>query len=382
MHSNYLGIRAQRGGGPGRGGGTGQKYGKTPQATPSTRCQKCGQLGHWSFECTGQREYKVRPTRTQILKNPKLRKELEEAAPVRTEEIPKEGTAAAILAANEAKRQAKLKAQREEDQSGRSRRDRSASVSSSGSSGSYSSSYSGSSRFDADDPVPSRKSEIAIFNLREKIGTGMGGKSAAEQLDETGTSLPAFGISEGLSTVEATDVYKEECCERIEEMLGASKVLCWNVIVRDVGSGQPDTNGLMQMKLEKAFAPTTNLKAVASFAHFDQDEYYARTIIKRAAGDDVFEKYSPPEIVNIWRPLLHGPRLVHSEAGWAYLQHTQPNEAYLLRCYNSNMGMDGEALFTRHAACEMLNEPDPIGLEGKPKVPRRSVEGRMSVLYE
>ncbi|BGP27715.1 hypothetical protein JCM10295v2_006690 [Rhodotorula toruloides] len=497
MHSNYLGIRAQRGGGPGRGGGTGQKYGKTPQATPSTRCQKCGQLGHWSFECTGQREYKVRPTRTQILKNPKLRKELEEAAPVRTEEIPKEGTAAAILAANEAKRQAKLKAQREEDQSGRSRRDRSASVSSSGSSGSYSSSYSGSSRsdsrsrsrsrsmirsrsrsrgrksrsasdsrslgievevarsveearpvavvlelsvaeqeqgrwqesqqeyvkelpqaeipdpakylarFDADDPVPSRKSEIAIFNLREKIGTGMGGKSAAEQLDETGTSLPAFGISEGLSTVEATDVYKEECCERIEEMLGASKVLCWNVIVRDVGSGQPDTNGLMQMKLEKAFAPTTNLKAVASFAHFDQDEYYARTIIKRAAGDDVFEKYSPPEIVNIWRPLLHGPvtnplavsdfssmdldkdvmRMAGSydtaySAGWAYLQHTQPNEAYLLRCYNSNMGMDGEALFTRHAACEMLNEPDPIGLEGKPKVPRRSVEGRMSVLYE
>ncbi|BGP03556.1 hypothetical protein JCM10021v2_007291 [Rhodotorula toruloides] len=135
MHNNYLGIRAQRGGGsgggPGRGGGTGQKYGKTPQATPSTRCQKCGQLGHWSFECTGQREYKVRPTRTQILKNPKLRKELEEAAPVRTEEIPKEGTAAAILAANEAKRQAKLKAQREEEERGRSkqsRRDRSESL--------------------------------------------------------------------------------------------------------------------------------------------------------------------------------------------------------------------------------------------------------------
>ncbi|BGP35437.1 hypothetical protein JCM10296v2_007275 [Rhodotorula toruloides] len=128
MHNNYLGIRSQRGGGsgggPGRGGGTGQKYGKTPQATPSTRCQKCGQLGHWSFECTGQREYKVRPTRTQILKNPKLRKELEEAAPVRTEEIPKEGTAAAILAANEAKRQAKLKAQREEEERGRSRRSR------------------------------------------------------------------------------------------------------------------------------------------------------------------------------------------------------------------------------------------------------------------
>lgn len=34
-------------------------------------------------------EYKVRPTRTQILKNPKLRPALTEAAPPRTEDMPK-----------------------------------------------------------------------------------------------------------------------------------------------------------------------------------------------------------------------------------------------------------------------------------------------------
>ncbi|BGP11453.1 hypothetical protein JCM10049v2_007360 [Rhodotorula toruloides] len=272
-------------------------------------------------------------------------------------------------------------------------------------------------RFDADDPVPSRKSEIAIFDLREEFDAGMGGKSAGQQLDETGYAVvkhaSAFGTSEGLSTVEATDSYKDECCSALKEMLGASKVLCWNVVVRDAGSGQPDTKGVMQMKLEKGFAPTTDLKAVASFAHVDQDEEYARTIIKRAAGDDVFEKYSRAEIVNIWRP-LHGPvtnnplavsdffsmdldKDVMRMAGsygtaysvsysprqrWAYLQHMQPDEAYLLRCYDSNMGKNGEALFTGHVACEMLNEPDPVGLEGKPKVPRRSVEARMFVLYE
>ncbi|CEQ42534.1 SPOSA6832_04367 [Sporobolomyces salmonicolor] len=114
MYGNYLGLSSTRG--PG-GGGPPSKYGKQPKASPSTRCQKCNGLGHYTYECTGQREYKVRPTRTQLLKNPKLRTQLTESVPPRTEEMPnslslatREGTAAAILAANEAKRQAKLKA--------------------------------------------------------------------------------------------------------------------------------------------------------------------------------------------------------------------------------------------------------------------------------
>lgn len=59
------------------------------QATASTKCQKCMKLGHFTFECKNQREYKVRPTRTQILKNPKLRPELTASLPPRTEEMPK-----------------------------------------------------------------------------------------------------------------------------------------------------------------------------------------------------------------------------------------------------------------------------------------------------
>ncbi|BGP51722.1 hypothetical protein JCM10450v2_007672 [Rhodotorula kratochvilovae] len=136
MQNNYLGLSSRRGGGAsgssssfggrGNGGGPpgGQKYGKQPTATPSTRCQKCNALGHWSFECTGQREYKVRSTRTQILKNPKLRTPLTESAPPRTEDMPREGTAAAILAANEAKRLAKLEAARRDEDSNRGRSSR------------------------------------------------------------------------------------------------------------------------------------------------------------------------------------------------------------------------------------------------------------------
>ncbi|KAK4047109.1 hypothetical protein OIO90_006311 [Microbotryomycetes sp. JL221] len=154
MFGNYLGI------GRDRGKDSGNKYARNQtKATASTRCQKCNQLGHYTYECTGQREYKVRPTRTQILNNPKLRTKVTGQhqaieAPPATELMPKEGTAAAILAANEAKRAAKaakLKAQQQQDDRRSRRKSRSASMSSSGSSASSSgsdsrSSYSSSSR--------------------------------------------------------------------------------------------------------------------------------------------------------------------------------------------------------------------------------------------
>ncbi|KAG0666942.1 hypothetical protein C6P46_003652 [Rhodotorula mucilaginosa] len=152
MHANYLGLRGQK---SGTAAGGSSRYSRAAsQASPSTRCQKCLGLGHYTADCTNKREYKVRPTRTQILKNPKLRTPLTESAPVRTEEMPKqvvlfsrsqegssnrlgksvnrEGTAAAILAANEAKRQAKLANAKHEEERGRSSRRRGSVSSSSG----------------------------------------------------------------------------------------------------------------------------------------------------------------------------------------------------------------------------------------------------------
>ncbi|KAI9012693.1 zinc knuckle-domain-containing protein, partial [Phycomyces nitens] len=41
-----------------------------PRATPSTRCQKCLEYGHWTYECKKERSYSSRPTRTQQLKKP------------------------------------------------------------------------------------------------------------------------------------------------------------------------------------------------------------------------------------------------------------------------------------------------------------------------
>lgn len=36
-------------------------------------CQKCFEIGHWTYECKNERVYISRPSRTQQLKNPKLR---------------------------------------------------------------------------------------------------------------------------------------------------------------------------------------------------------------------------------------------------------------------------------------------------------------------
>ncbi|XP_030456229.1 uncharacterized protein LOC130139549 [Syzygium oleosum] len=41
----------------------------------SAQCQKCYQPGHWTYQCTNERVYISRPSRTQLLKNPKLNAE-------------------------------------------------------------------------------------------------------------------------------------------------------------------------------------------------------------------------------------------------------------------------------------------------------------------
>ena len=37
------------------------------------QCQKCFQMGHWTYECKNERVYISRPTQTQQLANPKLK---------------------------------------------------------------------------------------------------------------------------------------------------------------------------------------------------------------------------------------------------------------------------------------------------------------------
>nr|GMC62310.1 zinc finger CCHC domain-containing protein 10-like [Ipomoea batatas] len=47
----------------------------------ASQCQKCFQTGHWTYECKNERVYISRPSRTQQLKNPKLRMKIQNQIP-------------------------------------------------------------------------------------------------------------------------------------------------------------------------------------------------------------------------------------------------------------------------------------------------------------
>lgn len=94
----------------------------------------------------------------------------------------------------------------------------------------------------------------------------------------------------------------------VKEELGADQVFVWNSVTR---SADPDVNtpygtNHFQDKAIKGLQFGMMIRPVASGAHVDQDASNSRRMCKGAAGDDVFEKFSRVQQLNIWRP-LKGP---------------------------------------------------------------------------
>ncbi|GAA0159065.1 hypothetical protein LIER_15937 [Lithospermum erythrorhizon] len=58
----------------------------------AAQCQKCFQPGHWTYECKNERVYISRPSRTQQLKNPKLRMKVSISYDLENPDIKKEET--------------------------------------------------------------------------------------------------------------------------------------------------------------------------------------------------------------------------------------------------------------------------------------------------
>ncbi|CAG8535079.1 651_t:CDS:2 [Funneliformis caledonium] len=54
-----------------KSGFSGRRYPSTgSKPSPNTKCQKCLETGHWTYECKNKRAYSARPTRTQQLTKP------------------------------------------------------------------------------------------------------------------------------------------------------------------------------------------------------------------------------------------------------------------------------------------------------------------------
>lgn len=94
----------------------------------------------------------------------------------------------------------------------------------------------------------------------------------------------------------------------VKEELGADQVFVWNSVTRsaDPDVNTPYGNNHFQDKAIKGLQFGTMIRPVASGAHVDQDAPNSRRMCKGAAGDDVFEKFSRVQQLNIWRP-LKGP---------------------------------------------------------------------------
>ncbi|KAI8458290.1 hypothetical protein BY996DRAFT_6430261 [Phakopsora pachyrhizi] len=77
------------------------------KASQSTRCQKCEKFGHFTYNCPVKAvPYKSRPSRTQQLINPKVKRQ-EPSVEVPEEFLSKKGVAAKILEKNEQVRREK-----------------------------------------------------------------------------------------------------------------------------------------------------------------------------------------------------------------------------------------------------------------------------------
>ncbi|KAI0712201.1 zinc knuckle-domain-containing protein [Earliella scabrosa] len=113
------------------------KSNNNPRATSSTVCQRCLGTGHFTYQCKGARPYISRPSRTQMLENPKLLAKLK-ADGKPSVEVPEEfksksGVANKILEAKEKERAKNQDKDKGEGSSQKRKRSRSVSSSSSSS---------------------------------------------------------------------------------------------------------------------------------------------------------------------------------------------------------------------------------------------------------
>ncbi|KAL6841898.1 hypothetical protein ACP4OV_028410 [Aristida adscensionis] len=98
------------------------KASKTSFPGGNTQCQKCFQPGHWTYECKNERVYMSRPSRTQQLKNPKLKKNASVSYQFENPDLIKEREAEKKLMQEKLKKE---KAERKKAKSKRKHRSRS-----------------------------------------------------------------------------------------------------------------------------------------------------------------------------------------------------------------------------------------------------------------
>lgn len=212
----------------------------------------------------------------------------------------------------------------------------------------------------------------------------------------------------------------------LKEELGADEVFIWNSVTR---SANPEVNTAygsnhFQDKAIKGLQFGSTIRPVSSGTHVDQDAPNSRRMCRGAAGEDVFEKFSRVQQLNVWRPLkgpvtcqplavcdgstlpaksqsvhmgMFGTRVIVHHDGescvptvlgsggangsrstdaqkWYYIKRQDVDEPIILKIYDSKV-LPGQAEYAPHTGVHDLK-----GADG-PELPRESIEIRAVVCY-
>lgn len=65
---------------------------------------------------------------------------------------------------------------------------------------------------------------------------------------------------------------------------------------------------------------------------------------------------------------------------WGYIRHQMPEEVILLKCYDSDQGASGSALYCAHVAVQV--DGDAEGIDPGLVKPRESIEVRLVAVWE
>lgn len=145
--------------------------GSSQASSAAAMCQKCLRTGHWTYECKNEAVYVQRPSRSQQLKNPKLRQPFNKDRPPELQE--EEEMVSIAEKSKKLKHNGRVKAKTKKTNSQRKRRrsvSSSSSESSSSSSSSSDSESSGSltSSSDSSSSESSSSSSDSDLSLRRK----------------------------------------------------------------------------------------------------------------------------------------------------------------------------------------------------------------------
>ncbi|WVQ78648.1 hypothetical protein IAT38_000735 [Cryptococcus sp. DSM 104549] len=257
---------------------------------------------------------------------------------------------------------------------------------------------------------PSEDIKVPLYDMRKAVEAGDGEwVAASEQIDLRGfacSQTPSKYSEADVSTPEGIAGYLEETVELTKKLFGATDVIAWNSrIRRNDPTPPPVTAEILQHKVEKGFVPKEMPRPIAKNAHCDQTYEYSEVLLKRAKGDDVFQKYRRGQIINLWRPLVRvtnaplavmdhrtmaptdvgvhasafGP-LYHffhnEEQKWYYIPNMEPKDALWIKCFDSDKSV---AAYAPHVAVQQTWGDEVPEEEREVRV---SLEVRLFLFYE